>query len=174
MRTSRDATGELRRGRGSTHSGRRISSPFVSSAEAHPFLSDEWIEAARAIRERHAEHAPEIDIELMINIVVLDVPFRDGEVRAFLNTSSGRTQLELGELDEPHVTVTTDYVTAQAIFVDQDPEHAMQSFMAGRVKVQGDLMKLMAMQTVVDPADERAAMVADEIAAITAPSTTDD
>ena len=145
----------------------------MSSAEAHPFLSDEWIEAARTIRQRHAEHAPTVDIELMINIIVLDVPFRDGEVRAFLNTANGQTELELGELDNPHVTVTTDYITAQAIFVDQDPEQAMQSFMTGKVKVQGDLMKLMAMQAVVDPTDERAAMVADEIAAITAPISDD-
>lgn len=142
----------------------------MSTADAHPFLSDEWMDAARAIRARHADQAPEIDADLRINIVVIEVPFRDGEVKAYLDTSAGRTELELGELDEPDVTVTTDYATAQAIFVDQDPTVAMQSFMSGKVKVQGDMMKLMAMQTVVDPEDERAQLVADEIAAITAPA----
>ncbi|MEM1333988.1 MAG: SCP2 sterol-binding domain-containing protein [Actinomycetota bacterium] len=142
----------------------------MTSSEAHPFLSDEWMEAARAIRARHEDEAPEIEADLRINIVVLDVPFRDGEVRAYLDTTSGATELELGELDEPDVTVTTDYPTAQAIFVDQDPAVAMQSFMAGKVKVQGDMMKLMALQTTISPDDERAQQVADEIAAITAPA----
>lgn len=148
----------------------RISSPVVSSVEAHPFLSDEWMEAARAIRASYADQAPDVPAELRINIVVLDVPFRDGEVRAYLDTSSGRTELELGQLDEPDVTVTTDYATAQAIFIDQDPTVAMQSFMAGKVKVQGDMMKLMALQTTVDPDDETAQIVAQEIASITAPA----
>ncbi len=139
----------------------------MTTPQAHPFLSDEWIEAARAIRAAHADEAPTIEAELRINIVVLDVPFRDGELRAFLDTSSGATQLELGELDAAEVTVTTDYVTAQAIFVDQDPAVAMQSFMEGRVKVQGDMMKLMMLQTTVNPDDERAQVVAEKIAAIT-------
>jgi len=65
------------------------------------------------------------------------------------------------------VTVTTDFETAQAIFVDQDPAVAMQSFMAGKVKVQGDMMQLMALQTTVTPEHEVAQAVADEIAAIT-------
>ncbi|MEL6892943.1 MAG: SCP2 sterol-binding domain-containing protein [Actinomycetota bacterium] len=139
----------------------------MTTPEAHPFLSDEWMEAARAVRARHADRAPEIEADLRINIVVFDVPFRDGELRAYLDTSSGTTELELGELDEADVTVTTDYATAQAIFVDQDPAVAMQSFMAGKVKVQGDMMKLMALQATITPDDDAAQEVADEIAAIT-------
>lgn len=141
----------------------------MTTPEAHPFLSDEWIEAAHAIRAKYADRAPTIEAVLRINIVVFDVPFRDGEVRAYLDTSSGTTQLELGQLDEPDVTVTTDFQTAQAIFVDQDPAVAMQSFMAGRVKIQGDMMQLMTLQTVATPDHEAGQAVADEIAAITEP-----
>jgi putative sterol carrier protein len=49
--------------------------------------------------------------------------------------------------------VTVDYETAKAIIVDQNPQAGMQAFMAGKVKVQGDMTKLMAMQTAQpDPA----------------------
>jgi putative sterol carrier protein len=134
----------------------------------HPFLSDEWIDAARAIRAKHADEAPDIEASVRINLVVLDVPFDKDEVRAFLDTSDGGVVLEFGELDEPDATVTTDYDTAKAIFVDQDPAVAMQAFMSGLVKVQGDMMKLMAMQGVVSPPDDdRADQIAQEIRDIT-------
>jgi putative sterol carrier protein len=74
--------------------------------------------------------------------------------------------MDLGRLDEPDVTVTTDYATAKAIFVDQDAAAGMQAFMTGKVQVQGDMMKLMAMQTAM-PSDEASRQIADEIKAIT-------
>ena len=66
----------------------------------------------------------------------------------------------------PDATITTDYVTAKALFVDGDQAVAMQAFMAGKIKVQGDMMKIMAMQTAM-PQDELSKQIADEIKAIT-------
>jgi hypothetical protein len=45
----------------------------------------------------------------------------------------------------------------------------MQAFMQGRIRVQGDMMKLMAMQAAM-PANDASEQVADEIAGITAPA----
>ena len=64
------------------------------------------------------------------------------------------------------MTVTTDYETAKALFVDQDPAVAMQSFMNGKIKVQGDMMKLMAMQTSL-PSNDFTEKIAQEIKDIT-------
>ena len=136
---------------------------------AHRFLSDEWMDAARGIREKYADEVPTVDADLRINQVVTDVPFGDDTVHSYLDTSSGSVVMELGELDDPDVTVTTDYATAQALFVDQDPAVAMQAFMNGRVKVQGDMMKLMAMQTSL-PANEFSEKIAQEIKDITEPA----
>ncbi len=49
-------------------------------------------------------------------------------------------------LENPDLTVTVDYETAKAIFVEQNPQAGMQAFMAGKIKVQGDMTKLMAIQ----------------------------
>lgn len=138
----------------------------VHAHMAHPFLSQEWMDAARAIREQYADDVPEVDADLRINVAVTDVPFDDEIVNAFLDTTSGAVVMELGHLDEPDVTVTTDYRTAQALFVDQDPAIAMQAFMNGRVKIQGDMMKLMAMQTSL-PTNEFSEKIAQEIKDIT-------
>ena len=131
-----------------------------------PFLSEEWMTAARAIREKYADQVPDVEADLRINQVVTEVPFGDEEVASYLDTSSGRVVMELGALEDPDVTVTTDYETAKALFVDQDPAVAMQSFMNGKVKVQGDMMKLMAMQTSL-PANDFTEKIAQEIKDIT-------
>ncbi len=132
-----------------------------------PFLSDQWIDAAREIRERYAEETPDFGADITINLVVVDVPFDDDTVRAVFDTSSGSLQLELGERDNADATVTTDYDTARMIFVEQDQAMAMQAFMEGKVKVQGDMMKMMAMQAALGAPDS-AADIANEIRSITA------
>ena len=131
----------------------------------HPFLSDEWMAAARAIRDKHAAGAPPVPYQIRMNQVVTNVPFGDGTSRTFLDTSNGTIVMEKGELGNADVTVTTDYETARKIFVEQDQQASMQAFLAGKIKVQGDMTKLMVMQAA--PADDLARVVAEEIKDIT-------
>ena len=121
---------------------------------------------ARAIRERYADQTAKVTQPVKINQVVTDVPFGEGTVKSYLDTSSGEVVMALGELEDADATVTTDYATAKAIFVDQDPAAGMQAFMAGKITVQGDMMKLMAMQASM-PADEASKKIAEEIKAMT-------
>ena len=134
---------------------------------AYQFLSPEWIEAAREIRAKYADQEATISTPVKMNQVILDVPGRDGPVHVFLDTSSGHLEMDEGSLDNPDVTITTDWATAKAIFVEQDQAAAMQAFLEGKIRVQGDMMALMAQQVSL-PDDEVAAAVAGEIQAITA------
>lgn len=131
-----------------------------------PFLSEQWMADVHAIRDKYAGQTPEITQVLKINQVVTDVPFGDGRVETYLDTSSGTMQMQFGQLEDADVTVTTDYETARVLFVDQDPAAGMQAFLAGKVMVQGDMMKLMAMQTAI-PANEASAKISAEIKEIT-------
>ena len=133
----------------------------------HQFLSDDWMDAAKAIREKYADQATKVNTPVKMNQVITDVPFGEGTIKAFLDTSSGDVVMDLGELDAADLTVTTDWETARKVFVDQDQAASMQAFMAGKIKVQGDMMKMMAMQTSM-PSDEIAKQIASEIKAITA------
>jgi hypothetical protein len=94
------------------------------------FLSDEWMAAAKAIREKYADQAPKATVSIRMNQVVTDVPFGDGTVKSYLDTSTGDIVMELGELEPADLTVTTDYATARAVFVEQDQAAGMQAFMA--------------------------------------------
>lgn len=133
----------------------------------HPFLSDEWMTEARAIRQRHAGETAKVTQSMKINQIVTGAPFGEGTVESYLDTSSGDVVMELGRLEDADVTITTDYATAKALFVDQDPAAGMQAFMSGKIVVQGDMMKLMALQTAM-PNDEASQQIAEEIKAITA------
>ncbi len=82
-----------------------------------------------------------------------------------MDTSNGELQMGLGHLEDPELTVTLDYATAKAILVDGNPQAGMQAFMAGKVKVQGDMTKLMAMQS--QAPDPVAQQVADRVKEIT-------
>ena len=132
----------------------------------YPFLSSEWMDASRAIREKYADQVPPITISVRMNQVITDVPFGDGDVKLYLDTSSGTLVMEQGELETPDLTLTTDYETAKKVFVDQDQAAGMQAFMAGKIKVQGDMMKMMAMQTGM-PNNDVTKAVAQEIKDIT-------
>ena len=134
---------------------------------SHEFLSDEWMAAVKEIRSRYEGEVGKVTMSIRINQVVTDVPFGDGTVTSFVDTSSGDVVMELGALENADATVTTDYATAKIMFVDQDQAAAMQAFMSGKIKVQGDMMKLMAMQTAM-PNDEASQKIAEEIKAITA------
>ena len=130
----------------------------------YPFLSDEWIAAAKAIREEY-EGAAQVPHVMKMNMVITEVPFGDGAIDAHMDTTSGELDMDTGHLEGEDLTVTVDYATAKAIFVDGNPQAGMQAFMAGKIKVQGDMSKMMAMQTAQpDPAQLE---IAAKISAIT-------
>jgi hypothetical protein len=134
----------------------------------HPFLSDEWIVEARRIREDHAGEGIPVPTVVRMNQVITEVPFGDGSVEANLDTSSGELVMELGHLEDPDVTVTLDYETARAIFVEGTAQAGMQAFMAGKIRVDGDLAKLVAALQTVNPDAFEASEIQRRIKEITA------
>jgi len=131
----------------------------------YKFLSEEWVAEAKKIREEFEGQAPAPAHAVRMNQIITEVPFGDGEINAHMDTSGGSLEMDLNHLENPDLTVTLDYATAKAILVDGNPQAGMQAFMAGKIKVQGDITKLMAMQQ--GAPDETAAAVAERIKDIT-------
>ncbi len=112
--------------------------------DTYPFLSDDWMAAAHKIREQYAtrlEGGGDPAPEVRMNQVITDVPFGEETVKLHVESTAGRMSLAPGHLDDAEVSVTLDYDTARAIFLD--PATAVQHFMAGKIKVEGDMTKLM-------------------------------
>ena len=131
----------------------------------YKFLSEEWVAEAKKIREEFEGQAPAPAHAVRMNQIITEVPFGDGEINAHMDTSGGSLEMDLSHLENPDLTVTLDYDTAKAILVDGNPQAGMQAFMAGKIKVQGDITKLMAMQQ--GAPDETATAVAERIKEIT-------
>ncbi len=132
----------------------------------YPFLSDEWIGEARKIREEFEGQGSAIPHQLRVNLVITEVPFSESSIDAHMDSSDGRLRLDLGHIEPVDLKVTLDYLTAKSILIEGNPQAGMQAFMSGKIRVEGDMAKLMAMQAT--PPDPVAQEVASRLRAITA------
>ncbi|MEX0767908.1 MAG: SCP2 sterol-binding domain-containing protein [Microthrixaceae bacterium] len=130
----------------------------------YAFLTEEWISQAKAIREASGVDDTPPAHSMRMNQIVTEVPFGEGEIKAHIDTSSGELKMDLGHIENPDLTVTLDYATAKAILVEGNPQVGMQAFMAGKIKVDGDISKLMGMQAgAADPSALAAAAAIQEM-----------
>jgi hypothetical protein len=103
---------------------------------AHPFLSDAWFDAVEALRDK-APAAPEEVAGIALNMVVTGGP--DGD--RTLHFAGGR--FDRGLAEGAPTTITVPHRVARSMLVDLDPEVAVTAFMAGEIRVEGDLTRLM-------------------------------
>ena len=131
---------------------------------AHPFLSPEWILEARKIRDDFSGRAPEPTEEVRANLVITDAPCTEEDIEGHVDTTGGSISVDEGHIDDPELTVKTDYATAKTLFVDRDPAKAMEAFMMGKVLVTGDVARVMAFAAAPPPTDPDELKLANEIA----------
>jgi SCP-2 sterol transfer family len=132
--------------------------PSDGSTERFEFLSDGWFEAVHALRDEYAAEGATAPIELRANLVITHVPFSSEQVLVHVDTSRGGLVLERGHLETSDLRVQVDWATAKALLVDGKPQAAMGAFMEGKIRIEGDVARLMALQTgIVDASTQQAA-----------------
>jgi hypothetical protein len=129
------------------------------------FLSDEWLDQARTIRSEYEDRAGVIDHSVRMNLVVIEVPFGEGAIHAHVDTSTGSMWPRSSTSSPVDLKVTIGYDVARALLVEGNPQAGLQAFMQGKIKVEGDIAKLMALQS-ASP-DPTAIEIATRIQAIT-------
>ncbi len=110
----------------------------------HPFLSDEWLSEVRRIVDEGALDVP-AGVNLRMNLVVTDTPFAADRLLHIVMADE-RGDWDEGHVEQPDLTITTDYETARELFLGADVQAALTALTAGRLKLQGDLTKLVAAQ----------------------------
>lgn len=110
----------------------------------YAFLSDDWFTAVHDTLGEHGDIPASPVGDMTANLVVSGAP--DGTVELHIGSSGGTPHFDKGHADNADLTLTTDYDTAKAVFISGDAAAGMQAFMQGKIKVQGDMTKLMAMQ----------------------------
>ncbi len=103
------------------------------------FLSEAWMTELEKLRDEAPAAAGPMG-DLILNITVTGGP--EGDVQAHVN----KGQFERGHNSEAPTGITVPYDVAKDIFVNGNQAAGMQAFMAGQIKVEGDMTKLMALQ----------------------------
>jgi putative sterol carrier protein len=110
------------------------------------FLSAEWAQAVTdALNSSDEFGAAAARQDARVQQVVTDAP--DGEAKYYFAIEGGSAQVGLGELEGAEATITQDYETAVAI--SRRELNPQQAFMQGRVRITGNLMKLLQLQAVL-------------------------
>ncbi len=112
---------------------------------ATSFLSVEWAQAAT---QSLAEHTPlssaMVGVGVSIQFEVSDTP-PDANSSYYLRVADGHATIEIGAIDNPDISVTTDYATASSI--SKGDLNIQTAFFSGKLKVSGNLARLLLYQT---------------------------
>ena len=110
------------------------------------FLSQEWAEQISVALNSSAEFRSAATSKgVGLQQVVRDAP--EGEIRYYFALEDGDASIALGELTNPDATVEQSYETAVAM--SRGEIGASQAFMQGKLKISGNMMKLMQLQGVL-------------------------
>jgi alkyl sulfatase BDS1-like metallo-beta-lactamase superfamily hydrolase len=103
------------------------------------WLSQEWLDESKKLAEGQPERP---GASARMQYVVTGGP--DGDVKYYWVLENGKLlESQLGEMPDPEVTLTQSYEDAKKI--QQGELDANAAFMQGRVKVTGNMAKLMAL-----------------------------
>jgi SCP-2 sterol transfer family protein len=129
----------------------------------HPFLSDEWFAEVEKIRgEVSDDIVPAGATSITLNVVVTDTPGGDRD----LHIQGGN--YGVGHVDGAPTKATIPYDVARQLLVDGNPQAAMQAFMSGQLRIEGDMSQLMMMQSSILAPNERQLALQERLRAITA------
>ncbi len=129
---------------------------------SYEFLSDAWFDEIARIRDEIGE----IELPSSIRDVRVNLEVAEGPEGKTVQGHLGNGTLVRGHF-EAHTTIRLPYSIARKIFVDRDSSAAMQAFMTGLIKIEGDMTRLISLQQPSEPPDERAVELLTRIAAIT-------
>ncbi len=106
------------------------------------FLSEEWAnEVTTALNNSDAFKNAAGSQSARLQQVVSGP---EGEKKYYFRLEGGQAEVGLGETENPEATITQDYDTAVALAKQELTGTA--AYMSGKLKVSGDLMKLMQLQ----------------------------
>jgi putative sterol carrier protein len=109
------------------------------------FLSEEFMtEASETLSTNPGFQNAISNVELGVQFNVTDGP--DGDVAYYLDIADGNASMELGELGGADVTLTSTYETF--VGISKGELNTQMAFMTGKLKVSGNMAKLMMNQAV--------------------------
>lgn len=107
------------------------------------FQSEEWAkEVTNSIQGNESVLNAAKGQNATVQMVTTGAP--DGERKTYLKISEGVPEVGVGDVENPDATITQDFETAVAL--DKGEMQLANAYMQGKVKIQGNLMKMMQLQ----------------------------
>ena len=122
------------------------------------FLTDDWFATVESLTAQ----AGELNLPPALNALAINLIVNESNGNKELALASGK--LQKGLTEQAKTTLTMDGETLRKVFLEFDMTAAMQAFMTGKIKVQGDMSQLMALQT-AKPSQEQKALFKNILAA---------
>ncbi len=111
------------------------------------FLSEDHFAAAREALNSDENFQNSIaNVELAVQFDVSGTP--EGDLSYYLKVADGAVNTERGPLEDADVTVSSDYETSTAI--SKGELNVQMAFMTGKIKVGGNMAKIMMHQGVMN------------------------
>lgn len=108
------------------------------------FQSEEYFkEVNNALQSDEAVRNAAKGKNVRVQVLTTDAPGR-GEIRTYLRITEGVIEVGLGDVENPDATISQNYETATAL--DRGVLNAQNAFMQGKIKIKGNLMKMMQLQ----------------------------
>lgn len=108
----------------------------------HRFMSNAWFDAILKIRDEVGEIPVDAAAkDVVINLVVTGAP--DGDQEMHMKAGS----FDRGLAESAPTKLTIPYEIARKLFVERDQQLAVQAFMAGEIRIEGELGPLMQLRT---------------------------
>ncbi len=105
------------------------------------YLSDEWFAKIEELAEEVNLEIPPQLAEMKINMTVTS---DEGDCDFCMNGG----KIQKGHVPDAPTKVTVPIEFAKKIFVEQDQAAGMQAFTSGKLKIEGDMGKMMALQSI--------------------------
>lgn len=105
------------------------------------FLTDTWFKQV----EQMGNEAGELNLPPALANMVINLKVVDNEEEIEANFANGL--LHKGLNSDATTTLLLDRATLQSIITDFDMNEIMGAFMGGKIRVEGDMSQLMALQT---------------------------
>ena len=113
------------------------------------FLTDNWFEEV----EKMGNEAGELNLPPALENMVINLKVTDGDEVIESHFANGL--LHKGLNAEATTTLLLDRNTLQSIITDFDMNEIMGAFMSGKIRVEGDMSQLMAVQTARPSAEQK-------------------
>jgi putative sterol carrier protein len=112
------------------------------------YLTEEWAQAVTdALNSSDDFQKAATGQQAKLQQVVTDAP-GGGDVKFYFKLADGNVEVALGELTDAEATISQNYETSVA--VDKGELNPQNAFMQGKLKISGNMMKLMQLQGVIN------------------------